>query len=191
MAEKPERVEVPTWRRILASRGLQFAGGLAAFAWILHRWLEASGGPEVLTDRYGLLAAAILVPVQAIVAFVPLLGEMIALTNAALYGFWLGALLSWVAWMAASVLQYGVVRRTVSDFDLDATYQRLPRWMRRFPVSHPVFLIGVRIPFGGPIVNTAAGVFRVSLWRHLWCAAVGIAPRAMFFAGLGVGALRI
>ena len=191
MPVKREKAEIPVWRRILVSQGLRFAGGLAAFAWILHCWLETSGGPETLVARHGMLAAAILVPVQAIIAFVPLLGEMIAMTNAALYGFWLGALLSWIAWMAASVLQYGVVRRTISDFDLDATYQRLPRWMRRFPVSHPVFLIGVRIPFGGPIVNTAAGVFGVPLWRHLWCAAVGIAPRAMFFAGLGVGALRI
>jgi uncharacterized membrane protein YdjX (TVP38/TMEM64 family) len=191
MSEKREKLDIPLWRRILASRGLRLAAGLAAFAWILHRWLEAGGGPEALTARYGMQAAAVLVPVQAVVTFVPLLGEMIALTNAALYGFWLGALLSWIAWMATSLLQYGVVRRTVSDFDLEATYDRLPRWMRRFPVSHPVFLIGVRIPFGGPIVNTAAGFFGVSLWRHVWCAAVGIAPRAMFFAGLAVGALRI
>jgi uncharacterized membrane protein YdjX (TVP38/TMEM64 family) len=191
MPEKREKADFPIWRRILASRGLQLAGGLGAFAWILHRWLEWGGGPEALTARYGLLAAAILVPVQAVVTFVPLLGEMIAMTNAALYGFWLGSLLSWVAWMATSLLQYGVVRRTVSEFDLDATYERLPRWMRRFPAGHPVFLIGVRIPFGGPIVNTAAGVFGVPLWRHVWCAAVGIAPRAMFFAGLAVGALRI
>jgi uncharacterized membrane protein YdjX (TVP38/TMEM64 family) len=191
MPERREKVESPVWRRVLASQGLRLAAGLAVFAWILHRWLEASGGPEALVGRYGMLAAAVLVPVQAVVTFVPLLGEMIALTNAALYGFWLGALLSWVAWMLTSLLQYGVVRGTAADFDLEATYQRLPQWMRRFPVSHPVFLIGVRIPFGGPIVNTAAGAFGVPLWRHLWCAAIGIAPRAMFFAGLAVGVLQI
>lgn len=190
MPEKRGKADRPLWRRILASQGLRLAAGLAAFAWILHRGLEAGGGPETLTARYGMLAAAILVPIQAVVTFVPFLGEMIALTNAALYGFWLGALLSWVAWMLTSLLQYGVVRRTAADFDLEATYRRLPRWMRRFPVSHPVFLIGVRIPFGGPIVNTAAGAFGVPLWRHLWCAALGIAPRAMFFAGVAVGVLR-
>ncbi len=115
---------------------------------------------------------------------------MIGVTNAALYGFWPGTAMSFTAWLLTALLQYGIARRTARDFDFDASYARLPGWLRRFPVDHPVFLIGVRLPLGGPIVNTAAGVFGVSLWRHTWCAAVGILPRAMFFAGLGVGLLR-
>jgi uncharacterized membrane protein YdjX (TVP38/TMEM64 family) len=141
-------------------------------------------------EELGPLGIPILIPLQALAAFTPLFGEMIGVASAGLYGFWLGTAMSCAAWMLTALVQYGIARRTARDFDFDASLARLPAWLRRFPVDHPMFLIGVRLPLGGPIVNAAAGIFGVSLWRHTWCAAVGILPRAMFFAGLGIGLLR-
>lgn len=141
-------------------------------------------------EELGPLGIPVLITGQALAAFVPLFGEMIGVANAGLYGFWLGTAMNFAAWMATALIQYGIARRTARDFDFDASFARLPGWLRRFPVGHPMFLIGVRLALGGPIVNTAAGIFDVSLWRHAWCAAVGILPRAMLFASLGIGLLR-
>ena len=190
MHETPKAVPAPLWKRMTGSRGLQLLCLFVLLGFGLGRWLEDAGGAQAVGEKLGLLGVPILVPFQALAAFTPLLGEMIAGTNAALYGFWLGTGMSFAAWMLTAQLQYAIARRTARDFDFDATYARLPAWLRSFPVDHPVFLIGVRLPLGGPIVNTAAGVFGVSLWRHIWCAAIGILPRALFFASLGVGLLR-
>jgi uncharacterized membrane protein YdjX (TVP38/TMEM64 family) len=190
VSEIPKAVPAPLWKRIATSRGLQLLGIFVLLGGGLGLWLRGAGGAEAVGRDLGALAIPLLIPAQSLAAFTPLFGEMIAGANAALYGFWLGTGMSFVAWMLTAQLQYGIARRTARDFDFDATYARLPAWLRRFPVDHPVFLIGARLPFGGPIVNTAAGVFGVSLWRHTWCAALGILPRAMFFASLGVGLLR-
>jgi hypothetical protein len=181
----------PLWRRMLGSRGLQALVGLLVFGLLLARWLDWIGGVEPLRERFGVHVAALVIPVHAVVSFVPLSGEMIAVANGLLFGFWLGSLFTWTAWMLTSLLQYAVVRRTARDFDFDTRHARLPAWLRSFPVDHPVFLIGVRVPFGGPIVNSAAGAFGVPLWRHTWCAAIGVAPRALFFAGIASGLLQL
>ncbi len=172
------------WRRVLASRGVHALAGLLVAGLILARFVEGGEGVASLHARFGARAGLVLVPVQALLSFAPVSGEVMAVAHGALFGFWLGSLFNWTAWMLASWLQYAAIRRTARDFDFDARHARLPRWLRRLPVDHPLFLIGVRIPFGGPIANAAAGAFGVSAWRHTWCAAVGNAPRAMFFAGL-------
>jgi uncharacterized membrane protein YdjX (TVP38/TMEM64 family) len=172
------------WRRALASRGVQSLAGLLAVALVLAHQVESGDGIAELHARFGARAALALVPVQALVSFAPVSGEVMATANGVLFGFWLGSLWNWLAWLGTAWLQYAAIRRSARDLDFAASPARLPRWLRRLPVDHPLFLIGVRIAFGGPIPNTAAAAFGVSPWRHTWCAAVGNAPRAMFFAGL-------
>jgi uncharacterized membrane protein YdjX (TVP38/TMEM64 family) len=170
------------FRRLLASRGVHALLGLLVVALVLARF--ASGDVAALRVRFGVMAGLVLVPLQALISFAPVSGEAMAVANGALFGFWLGSTWNWLAWMLAAWLQYAAIRRTARDFDFEARSARLPRWLRNLPADRPLFLIGVRILFGGPIPNAAAGAFGVSAWRHTWCAAVGNAPRAMFFAGL-------
>jgi len=186
LAEARESTAGPPalWRRVLASRGVHALLGLVAGAAVLAPVLRGSEEIAALHDRFGASAGLVLVPLQALASFAPVSGEAMAVAHGAIFGFWLGSLWNWLAWMLASWLQYAAVRRTARDFDFAARHARLPGFLRRLPVDHPLFLIGVRIPFGGPIPNVAAGAFGVSAWRHTWCAAVGNAPRAMFFAGL-------
>jgi uncharacterized membrane protein YdjX (TVP38/TMEM64 family) len=174
----------PAWRRALASRGLQSLVGLLAVALVLAPLVERGDGVALVRTRLGALAPLVLVLLQALVSFAPVSGEVLAAANGVLFGVWLGSLWTWLGWMGTAWLQYAAIRRTARDFDFAARHAKLPRWLRRLPVDHPLFLIGVRIPFGGPLANTAAGAFGVSPWRHTWCAAIGNAPRALFFAGL-------
>jgi uncharacterized membrane protein YdjX (TVP38/TMEM64 family) len=93
--------------------------------------------------------------------------------------------------MLAAVLQYWLSQRTADDIDLASLLERTPRWMRRFPASHPFFLIIARqLPIGPHIVNISAGVLHVPLWRHLWCAAIAVVPEAVFISGISVGIFR-
>ena len=184
------RKVLPLWRRLLASRGLQMLAAVMLFAWLFYGWIDSIGGPETFRDRYGLVAVAVLVPVQALVAVSPFPSEVLVAANSALFGFWSGALMAWVGWLLAAFLQYGLVRRTAEDFDFDALLTRLPMWIRRFPVDHPAFLIGGRyLPMGSHIVNSAAGAFGVPLWRHGWCSAVSVAPIALFVSAIANGLL--
>ena len=178
----------PIWRRALASRGLQVFVLALAVAWMGWTWLDASGGPEALRERYGWRAALVLVPLQALVSLSPFPGEMVALANGYLFGFWWGSFLIWLAWMMTAYAQYALVRRAAKDLDLDMGLDRLPGWIRRFPVDHPVFLIFARwLPYGAHLVNSAAGAFRVPLWRFTWCAAIGIGVGAVVMAAIGNG----
>lgn len=178
----------PLWQRIVASRGLQLIAGFILLASLLAWWLDACGGPQAFRDEYGLSAAVVLVPIHAVVAVSPLPGEAVAFANSLVYGFWFGSLFNWTGWMLAALMEYSLVRRAVKEFHSEAAFERLPQWLRRFPVAHPGFLIAGRwLPFGGHLVNCAAGAFAVGLWRHAWCSAIAIVPVAMLVAGLANG----
>jgi len=180
-------------RRLLASRG---AWGLVlclALGVALFFWLRAAGGPDALRARWGWATAAILIAGQAVSGIWPLpASEMIALANSVLYGFWLGALFNWIGWMIASLLQYALLRDAVRALDLERALATFPAWLRRFPVGHPAFqILGrlVPLPAAPQMVSCASVACGVSLWRYSWCAAIGVAPGAMFFSGVANGLL--
>ena len=171
MQSEPKRLDGKQqrtlWRRIVMSRGLRLILGFVLLAWLLVWWLDAFGGPRAFRDRYGLLAAVVLVPIHRVVSVSPLPGEAVAFANSLIYGFWFGSLFSWMGWMLAALMEYSLVHRAAKEFNLQAAFERLPQWLRRFPVAHPAFLIvGRWFPFGGHLVNCAAGAFSVGLWRH-------------------------
>ena len=89
------------------------------------------------------------------------------------------------------MIQYGLARRSVKDVDLDARLERLPAWLRRLPVTHPMFLVAVRwFPLGFHVANLTAGARRVPPLRQLWIAALGSIPGAALWAGIGAGAVE-
>ena len=79
------------------------------------------------------------------------------------------------------------------DFDLDAQLPRVPAMLRRFPVQHPVFLVGSHLlPWvGGHVSTLLPGALGVGFVRVAWCSAVGIIPGSLVMAALGVGLVRL
>jgi uncharacterized membrane protein YdjX (TVP38/TMEM64 family) len=185
----------PRWRRLLASRAAWALVASVVVAAVLFGWLDAIGGPEALRERFGWSAAVILLTGQAVSGLWPVpASEVLALANSVLHGFWLGALLNWTGWMLAALLQYTLFRHLARDLDVERSFAMLPGWLTRFPVEHPAFLILGRVvplPAGPQIVGCAAGALRVPLWRYLWCAAIGIAPGAMFISGVANGLVAL
>jgi len=71
------------------------------------------------------------------------------LATASIYGFTLGSGLVWLGWMLGAGLEYGLYRRAASELGELGGLDRLPGWVRRLPVEHPIFLIVVRwVPLG-------------------------------------------
>jgi uncharacterized membrane protein YdjX (TVP38/TMEM64 family) len=172
--------------RLLKSRGLWLIGLLVLTGFGFAALLHSAGGAERVAVALGPGAPLVVVPVLGVISATPFPSEILAVPTASLYGVWWGSWIIWSAWMLAALIQFSVARRTARELEFDATLARLPRWLRRFPVSHPVFLICARwLPLGPHLVNSAAGAYDVPLSRHLGCAAIGIAPQALFFSGLG------
>lgn len=173
-------------QRLFRSPGLRMIAGAVVIGWISLAWLDYVGGPEALRERFGLGAAAVLVPLEAFASLSIFPGEFIAVALGMLYGFWLGSFFIWLGWMLTAYMQYFMVRRVAEDFASE--FERLPAWIQRFPVGHPVFLIvGRWVPFGGHLVNPAAGAFKVPLWRYTWCSAIGIGAGSFLFGAAGSG----
>lgn len=172
-------------RRLLGSRSFQlvlvvFGGGL-----LIVQSLEAAGGPDAIRAEHGWLAVVFLLPAQIAAAVTPVPSELIALPTAAIYEFWVGALVIWFGWVAATPLRYLVVRRIAADFDLERGRARMPGWLRRLPVDHPMYLIFARwLPYGPHLVDYTAGAAGVRLRTLVWSAAVATVLPALFMSAL-------
>ncbi len=158
-----------------------------AATWLLVVWLDKAGVTSTLRERGGVWGAIALVLVHAAVAISPAPGEPVALANSAMYGFGWGAAMNWAGWMLAAVVEFALLQRAVKTLTPEQSAKRLPYWLRRLPADHPAFLIAGRwIPFGGHVVNFAAAA-KATFWRHVWCAALGLVPVALFFSALANG----
>ncbi len=156
-------------------------------------WVSSMGGPEVFRERYGLVAPLVTIPVHAIVAVTPFPSDVITIANGALYGFWAGAGLSWIGWWIGALAEYWLARQARRDFALDERLARLPRWLRRLPADHPLFIIGSRqVPWlGGHVSALLPGVYGVSPMRYVWCSAIAMIPGSLVMAGIGAGLISL
>lgn len=182
----PRPSDPQTARRLLRSRGLWMIVTVAGFGWLVVEGLDRMGGPAEIRATYGWRLAGPAVIAQALVSVSPLPGEAIAFTSSAVHGFWLGAGLNWLGWMLAAFLECGLVRWTARDVAFSE--EKLPRWLRRFPVDHPVFLIVARfLPLGSHLVNGIAGLRGVAIWRFTWTSAIALIPGALLISAIANG----
>ncbi len=75
-----------------------------------------------------------------------------------------------VGLVLAALLGYWINLHASNLFNLQESLKRLPRWVKRFPVGSPGFLLAVRIipGFGGTVATASAAAFRVPVWVHVW-----------------------
>jgi len=165
---------------------LAFAA-VAGLAWV---WVDVSRLVAWAQSQRGPIPALLLVPLQTAISLTlsPIPSDVVGLALCVVYGFWTGSALVWLAWMLGAWIEYVVVRRVSRRLDPAVAMERLPHWLRRFPVEHPIFLICARwFPLGPHLVNGLSGLRGVPLWRYTWTAAVGIAPVALLVAAVATG----
>lgn len=181
-------------RKILRSKAIYLLTGILLIAILLTTWVDSIGGPTAIWERFGLLAPAISIPLHAAVAIAPLLpSDVVGIANGTVYGFWMGALLSWIGWYLASFVQFSIGRSLRGDFDVAGWMARAPAWLQRFPAGHPIFLIAARyMPYaGGHLATLVPGALGVGLVRFAWCTALAIIPPSLLMAGIGAGLLLL
>ena len=119
----------------------------------------------------GPVAYPLAIGIFAVVASAPFsVTDALAIMNGAIFGPLRGSLVDIVGLALAAMLGYWINRRASTLLDLADYLQRLPAWVKRFPVGSPAFLIAVRIipGFGGTVATASAAAFRVPLWVHVW-----------------------
>ncbi len=126
---------------------------------------------EHLIRSYYPFAYPLAIAVFALVASAPFsVTDALAVMNGAIFGPVLGTLIDAIGLVLAAMLGYWINRHASRLLDLDPYLQRLPAWVKRFPVGSPGFLIAVRIipGFGGTVATATAATFRVPVWVHVW-----------------------
>jgi uncharacterized membrane protein YdjX (TVP38/TMEM64 family) len=119
----------------------------------------------------GPLAYPLAIAVFALVASAPFsMTDALAVMNGAIFGPFGGSLVDTVGLVLAAMLGYWINMRASKLLDLHSYLERLPAWVKRFPVGSPGFLVAVRIipGFGGTVATASAAAFRVPLWVHVW-----------------------
>jgi uncharacterized membrane protein YdjX (TVP38/TMEM64 family) len=119
----------------------------------------------------GPLAYPLAVAVFALVASAPFsVTDALAIMNGAIFGPLKGTLIDTVGLVLAALLGYWINRHASRLFDLHEYLQRLPAWVKRFPVGSPSFLLAVRVipGLGGTVATATAATFRVPVWVHVW-----------------------
>jgi uncharacterized membrane protein YdjX (TVP38/TMEM64 family) len=127
----------------------------------------------------GPLAYPLAIAVFALVASAPFsVTDALAIMNGAIFGPLHGSIVDTVGLVLAAMIGYWVNQRASALLDLHEYLQRLPPWVKRFPVGSPAFLVAVRIipGFGGTVATATAATFKVPLWVHVWTMCVIAVP---------------
>jgi len=119
----------------------------------------------------GFFAYPMAVAIFAVVASAPFsVTDALAIMNGAIFGPIKGTVVDAVGLVLAALLGYWINRHASRLLNLHEYLDRLPAWVRRFPVGSPAFLLAVRVipGFGGTVATASAAAFRVPVWVHVW-----------------------
>jgi uncharacterized membrane protein YdjX (TVP38/TMEM64 family) len=126
--------------------------------------------------------------VFALVASAPFsVTDALAVMNGAVFGPLMGSIINAIGIVLAALFGYWINRHASRLLDLDSYLERLPKWVKRFPVGSPAFLILVRVipGFGGTVATATAAAFRVPVWVHVWTMSVVAVPICTILAIFG------
>ncbi|MBN1120339.1 MAG: TVP38/TMEM64 family protein [Anaerolineae bacterium] len=132
----------------------------------------------------GVIGPLVSISLHTLLGASPIPTETLTAINGIVFGPAAGTFYSWIGYMLASFVEYfiGVKIGNIADFESER--DKMPFGLGRLPADSPWFLIlGRVVPFGGAkVVGVVGGVYRVSLWRFTWTAALATGAGALIFA---------
>ena len=142
---------------------------------------------EHLLTSLGPFAMPLAILILAVVASAPFsVTDALAVMNGVLFGPLWGSVVNALGIVLAAVIGYVVALRTCALLDIEGQVQRLPKWVRRFQIGSPMFLICVRIipGLGGTIATQTAAALRVPIFRQIYTMCAIAVP---ICTGLAIG----
>jgi len=127
---------------------------------------------EKLIPSTGILGPLVSIVLMGIFSVTPIPTDPIVILNGAIFGPWIGILVSWMGNNLASVIEYFLGRGLSQIADFEKIKKGLPFGLSNFsPDSIWFLLCGRFVPqFGGKIVSLTGGFYRVPIKRYLWTA---------------------
>jgi len=127
---------------------------------------------EKIIPATGLTGPLLSILLMGILSATPIPTDPIVILNGAIFGPWIGILVSWMGNNLASIIEYYLGRGLGEVANFEKIKSKLPFGLSRFPANSVWFLLfGRFIPqFGGKIVSLTGGFYRVPLVRYLWTA---------------------
>lgn len=127
---------------------------------------------ERIIPSMGALGPFISILLMGILSATPIPTDPIVILNGAIFGPWVGILVSWMGNNLASIIEYYLGKGLGHIIDFEKMKKKLPLGLSRFPANSVWFLFfGRFVPqFGGKIVSLAGGFYRVPLFRFIWTA---------------------
>lgn len=142
---------------------------LASFALILFfsRHLDDT---ENLIRSIGWAGPLLAILIYGFLSLTPVSTDPLTLVSGALFGPFIGVLVSWMGNNLASFIEYFVGATLASVTDFEEKRAKLPFNLGRLPAASPYFLIFARLlpAYGGKIVSFIAGAYRVPLPLYTW-----------------------
>ena len=132
-----------------------------------------------LLSTLGPFAIPAAIVIFAIVASAPFsVTDALAVSNGVLFGPWVGTGVNTAGLVLAAILGYLVALRTSKLLNIEEQVAKLPKWIQRFEVGSPTFLVVVRIipGMGGTIATQTAAALRVPMWRQIYTMCIVTVP---------------
>ena len=151
---------------------------------------ELLAGVGTWMGDLGIWAYLVAPLVMAVVAVLPVPAEAPAMINGALFGPWLGSLLTWLGALAGAWLSFELARRFGRPLAERVVPERaLARTDRMVGHLGWAGMLGLRlVPFVAfTALNWGAGLTEMPRGRFLWTTALGILPGTLLFTASGSG----
>jgi len=148
---------------------------------------------ELVLKKTGIFAPIVAVLIYGILSVTPIPTDPLTLACGALFGPVWGIFISWMGNNFAALIEYVIGRGAGDVTSFESKKNKLPFGLGNLPADSPVFLIlGRFVPgFGSKIVSVLAGVYKVSVWRYLWTAAVANIVGSVLYVLGGFGLFTI
>ena len=167
---------VPAVNQLVSQITKMFASGDFA---VVEEFVESYGG-------YAVLVSFLLMIFQSVAA--PLPAFLITFANANLFGWWQGAILSWISAMAGAVICFYIARilgrDAVEKLTSKAGLQSIDRFFEKY--GKQSILIARLLPFiSFDIVSYAAGLTSMNFWAFFLATGIGQLPATIIYSYVG------
>lgn len=147
-------------------------------------WAELAG----LIRSQGHWGMAVAVGLMVVHSFVPFPAEFLTVANGAVYGPWLGSLVTWLGAMLGAFASFGLTRWLgrpfVEKFMSPGQLGKIDEWAVRQGTA--TLLLCRLLPIiSFNLINYAVGLTKVSWWTFAWTTGLGIIPMTVLMVVMG------